>query len=57
MAQGGQNIDRQQCLIESYHKENLHRDGPQSERLDPMHDTFHGVILGQLSTPIGRIDL
>jgi proline racemase len=25
--------------------------------LTPIHDTFHGVILGQLSTPIGRIDL
>jgi hypothetical protein len=25
--------------------------------LTPVHDTFHGVILGQLSTPIGRIDL
>jgi hypothetical protein len=22
-----------------------------------MHDTFHGIILGQWSTPIGRIDL
>jgi hypothetical protein len=25
--------------------------------LTPMHDTFHGVIPGQLSTPIGHIDL
>jgi hypothetical protein len=25
--------------------------------LTPIHDTFHGVILGQSSTPIGRIDL
>jgi hypothetical protein len=25
--------------------------------LIPVHDTFHGVILGQSSTPIGRIDL
>jgi hypothetical protein len=25
--------------------------------LTPMHDTFHGVIPGQLSTPIERIDL
>jgi hypothetical protein len=25
--------------------------------LTPMHDTFPGVILGQSSTPIGRIDL
>jgi hypothetical protein len=25
--------------------------------LTPVHDTFHGVISGQLSTPIGRIDL
>jgi hypothetical protein len=25
--------------------------------LTPMPDTFHGVISGQLSTPIGRIDL
>jgi hypothetical protein len=25
--------------------------------LTPMHDTFHDVILGQLSTPIERIDL
>jgi hypothetical protein len=25
--------------------------------LTPVHDTFHGVILGQLSTPIGHIDL
>jgi hypothetical protein len=25
--------------------------------LTPVHDTFHGVILGQLSTPIGRINL
>jgi hypothetical protein len=27
-------IDRQRGLIKSYHKENLHRDVPQSERLD-----------------------
>jgi hypothetical protein len=26
-------------------------------KLTPMHDTFHGVIPGQSSTPIGRIDL
>jgi hypothetical protein len=25
--------------------------------LTPVHDTFHGVIPGQSSTPIGRIDL
>jgi hypothetical protein len=25
--------------------------------LTPVHDTFHNVILGQTSTPIGRIDL
>jgi hypothetical protein len=25
--------------------------------LTPVHDTFHGIILGQSSTPIGRIDL
>jgi hypothetical protein len=25
--------------------------------LTPVHDTFHGIILGQPSTPIGRIDL
>jgi hypothetical protein len=25
--------------------------------LTPVHDTFHGIILGQVSTPIGRIDL
>jgi hypothetical protein len=25
--------------------------------LTPMHDTFHGIITGQSSTPIGRIDL
>jgi hypothetical protein len=25
--------------------------------LTPVHDTFHGVILGQLSTPIGHIDI
>jgi hypothetical protein len=25
--------------------------------LIPVHDTFHGIILGQASTPIGRIDL
>jgi hypothetical protein len=25
--------------------------------LTPVHDTFHGIILGQASTPIGRIDL
>jgi hypothetical protein len=25
--------------------------------LTPIHDTFHGIILGQLSTPIGCIDL
>jgi hypothetical protein len=25
--------------------------------LTPVHDTFHRVILGQLSTPIGHIDL
>jgi hypothetical protein len=25
--------------------------------LTPVHDTFHGVILGQSSTPIGHIDL
>jgi hypothetical protein len=25
--------------------------------LTPVHDTFHGVILGQSSTPIRRIDL
>jgi hypothetical protein len=25
--------------------------------LTPMHDTFHGVILGQSSTPIGCIDM
>jgi hypothetical protein len=25
--------------------------------LTPVHDTFHGVILGQSFTPIGRIDL
>jgi hypothetical protein len=25
--------------------------------LTPIHDTFHGVIPGQLSTPIGSIDL
>jgi hypothetical protein len=25
--------------------------------LTPIHDTFHGIILGQASTPIGRIDL
>jgi hypothetical protein len=25
--------------------------------LTPMHDTFHGIISGQSSTPIGRIDL
>jgi hypothetical protein len=25
--------------------------------LTPMHDTFHGIIPGQSSTPIGRIDL
>jgi hypothetical protein len=56
-AQCGQNTDQQWGLIESYHEENLHRDGPQSERLDSIHDTFHGVILGQLSTPIGCINL
>jgi hypothetical protein len=27
------------------------------EDLTPVHDTFHGVILGQSSTPIGRIDI
>jgi hypothetical protein len=27
-------IDRQRGIIKSYHKENLHRDGPQFERLD-----------------------
>jgi hypothetical protein len=25
--------------------------------LTPLHDTFHRIILGQASTPIGRIDL
>jgi hypothetical protein len=25
--------------------------------LTPVHDTFHGIILGQASTPIGLIDL
>jgi hypothetical protein len=25
--------------------------------LTPVHDTFHGIILGQASTPIGHIDL
>jgi hypothetical protein len=25
--------------------------------LTPVHDTFHGIIVGQSSTPIGRIDL
>jgi hypothetical protein len=25
--------------------------------LTPMHDTFHGIITGQSSTPIGCIDL
>jgi hypothetical protein len=25
--------------------------------LTPIHDTFHGIIPGQTSTPIGRIDL
>jgi hypothetical protein len=25
--------------------------------LTPVHDTFHGIILGQSSTPVGRIDL
>jgi hypothetical protein len=25
--------------------------------LTPMYDTFHGIILGQSSTPIGRIDI
>jgi hypothetical protein len=25
--------------------------------LTPVHDTFHGIIPGQTSTPIGRIDL
>jgi hypothetical protein len=25
--------------------------------LTPVHDTFHGIILGQASTPIGCIDL
>jgi hypothetical protein len=25
--------------------------------LTPVHDTFHGIIPGQASTPIGRIDL
>jgi hypothetical protein len=25
--------------------------------LTPMHDTFHGIIIGQSSTPIGRINL
>jgi hypothetical protein len=25
--------------------------------LTPVHDTFHGIIAGQSSTPIGRIDL
>jgi hypothetical protein len=25
--------------------------------LTPVHDTFHGIIIGQASTPIGRIDL
>jgi hypothetical protein len=25
--------------------------------LTPVHDTFHGIILGQSSTPIGHIDL
>jgi hypothetical protein len=25
--------------------------------LTPVHDTFHGIIAGQTSTPIGRIDL
>jgi hypothetical protein len=25
--------------------------------LTPVHDTFYGIILGQSSTPIGRIDL
>jgi hypothetical protein len=25
--------------------------------LTPVYDTFHGIILGQVSTPIGRIDL
>jgi hypothetical protein len=35
VTQGGQNIDQQWGLIESYHEENFHRDGPQSERLEP----------------------
>jgi hypothetical protein len=26
-------------------------------KLTPVHDTFHGIITGQSSTPIGRIDL
>jgi hypothetical protein len=26
-------------------------------KLTPMHDTFHGIIPGQSSTPIGHIDL
>jgi hypothetical protein len=44
-------------LVKSHDEEDLHRDGPQFSRLDPVHDTFHGIIPGQLSTPIGRIDL
>jgi hypothetical protein len=44
-------------LIESYNEKDLHRDGPQLIRPDPVHDTFHRVILGQASTPIGCIDL
>jgi hypothetical protein len=30
---------------------------PQLIRPDSVHDMFHGVISGQASTPIGRIDL
>jgi hypothetical protein len=56
-AQGGQDADKKWGLIESYHEENIHRDEPQSEGLDPVHDTFYGIILGQSSTPVGRIGL
>jgi hypothetical protein len=45
--QGGQYIDRQRGLIKSYHEENYHRDGLQSERYDSLHDTFSKQWFGQ----------
>jgi hypothetical protein len=57
VTQGGQDIDRQRCLIESYHERNLHQDGLNLKDLTLVHDIFHGVILGQSFTSIGHIDL